>query len=190
MNINRSKYSIVLCELHYTPFHGKTKDSDPSIDSHYLLIGKFHPITNYLITEDYDTDEEVDEEVDEDDEIEEAPNLKNMLKFYKGKYKKYKEIHVSVKPHETIRNYFQIVTRDDYLKPELGECILLPTQEIIVICKTFWIRIIQKKWKKILKTRKDIIYNSNFINKYQMGNKLSSLIPGIRGMLYDLKRRY
>jgi len=178
MNINRSKYSIVLCELHYTPFHGKTKDSDPCIDSHYLLIGKFDPITNYLITDDY-----------EEDEIEEAPNLKNMLKFYKGKYKKYKEIHVSAKPHSTIRNYFQIVTRDDYLKPELGECILLPTQEIIVICKTFWIRIIQKKWKKVLKTRKDIIYNSNFINKYQMGHKLSSLIPGIRGMLHDLKRR-
>jgi hypothetical protein len=40
---------------------------------------------------------------------------------------------------------------------EIAECIYLMSQECISILKTFWLKIIQRKWKNILKERKIII---------------------------------
>jgi hypothetical protein len=58
------KYHLVLCELHYTPLHGKTEESDPNIEGHYLLIGKFNPRTDDILN---DSDYEDDYQTDSDD---------------------------------------------------------------------------------------------------------------------------
>jgi hypothetical protein len=47
----------------------------------------------------------------------------------------------------TIRNFAKIICNKNYIKPEIAECIILPTGETIAILKTFWIRIIQKVYK-------------------------------------------
>ena len=50
-----------------------------------------------------------------------------------------------------------IITRKNYIKPEITECIYLNTGHCVAILKTHWIRLIQKKWKNIIKERKTII---------------------------------
>ena len=40
------------------------------------------------------------------------------------------------------------------LNLEISECICLPSQHCISIIKTFWIKLIQRKWKNICKERK------------------------------------
>jgi hypothetical protein len=58
-------------------------------------------------------------------------------------------------PHP-INNYINIVRQYNYIKPEIGLCIYLESGECICILKTFWIKIIQRTWKKIFKQRKEI----------------------------------
>ena len=56
--------------------------------------------------------------------------------------------------HPTIRNYYNIVNKSNYIKVNIIEIETLPTQEVVCIIKTFWIKIIQRKWKKVYKERK------------------------------------
>jgi len=56
--------------------------------------------------------------------------------------------------HSTIRNYNFICLK---IKPEIAQCIYLQTGECVCIFKTIWLRLIQRTWKKIYKTRQDII---------------------------------
>jgi hypothetical protein len=59
--------------------------------------------------------------------------------------------------HKIFNNYEYIVRQSNYIKPEIAECIYLETNELVAIIKTFWIKIIQRKWKKIYKERQLII---------------------------------
>ena len=62
------------------------------------------------------------------------------------------------KKHAIYRNYKNIISNKNYIKPEIAECIYLPnTHECIAILKTFWIRLIQRIWKNIYKKRTSII---------------------------------
>jgi hypothetical protein len=95
-------------------------------------------------------------------------------------------------PHNIFRNYEYILSREDLIRPEIAECLYLSGGECVSILKTFWIRIIQRKWKKIVIER-------NF--KIELRKKLSSLLyretngrwpssclylPSLKGMLSGL----
>jgi hypothetical protein len=70
---------------------------------------------------------------------------------------------------------------------QIAKKIILPTGgETICILKTFWIKIIQRKWKKIYKQRKQLFQN---IYLRQVKGKLTFKnvsLPSLRGMLSDL----
>jgi hypothetical protein len=55
--------------------------------------------------------------------------------------------------HPQIRNYKQILQK---IKPEIAECYYSVNGECFCKLKTFWIKIIQRKWKKIMTERKHI----------------------------------
>lgn len=59
--------------------------------------------------------------------------------------------------HNIFRNYREIITNENYVKPEIIECIYLETGHCVGIIKTFWIKLIQRKWKNILKKREAVI---------------------------------
>jgi hypothetical protein len=61
-----------------------------------------------------------------------------------------------ITPHNIFRNYRNIILTDN-IKPEIAECLYLSGGECVAILKTFWIKIIQRKWKNILEERKRII---------------------------------
>jgi hypothetical protein len=79
-------------------------------------------------------------------------------------------------------------------KIEIAECIYLPSQYCISILKTFWIKLIQRKWKNILKQRENIIkkrYNINSIIYRELHGKwpIDCLnYPRLKGMLSNLLR--
>ena len=59
-----------------------------------------------------------------------------------------------------------------------------------VTIKTFWIKIIQRNWKRVLRERKNIISKSkgllNYLNNRELGINRTSL-PCLHGMLNHLK---
>ena len=187
--INKQHY-LMLCELHYPGRHGKTDDSDPNIETHYLVYDRFDSKTGISYShldeyEEYDTDSE-------DEYNNTVLRLKDEMKWLREHYlSQFNGLYS--KKHPTIRNYHNIIKHPNYIKPEIGQYIILPTQEAIAILKTFWLRIIQKKWKKVFQERKNIIkkrcnilnlsireLNTNLINLY-------TNLPGLKGMLSELK---
>jgi len=190
---DKKKHFLMLCELHYPAIHGKNKDSDPFIENHYLVYDRFDPRTGISYSclseyEEYDTDTEYDSDDDDENSQNRVIKLNDSIAFLQKHYSN----PVNFGNHPTIRNYHNIISRPNYIKPEIGEYIILPTQESIAILKTFWIRIIQRKWKQIFKNRQFIIRNRCCPSKLYLreitGNWLSNL-PGLRGMLNSLKQR-
>jgi hypothetical protein len=185
---NLNKYCLMLCELHYPAIHGKTANSDPNIETHYLVYNRFEPITgiSYTQIDEYGFDSDL--EIDGFRRINDAINY---LKEFYSNPDYTSPIYFGI--HPTIRNYHNIVLKPNYIKPEIGEYIILPTQEAIAILKTFWLRIIQKKWKKVFQERKNIISQrcnlTNLSTRETRGRwpQSCSNLPGLKGMLYKLK---
>ena len=190
--IRRNKYNLLLCEIHHPGIHGKTNNSAANIETHFLIHDRFdghgYPIKNM--------DEEDDEDTDEEDEATNYYdyNITNVMAFLKNQYSDPANFNLRYfERHPTIRNYHNIITNSNYIKPEIGEYIVLPTQEAVAILKTFWLRIVQRKWKNIFKERLNVIkLRSNPLCVYarQITGKwppYCSHLPGLRGMLNPLK---
>ena len=143
-----SKYNLVLCELHYTPIHGKTSTSCPTIESHYILIDRFDPFTWMPIDS---SDSESDSEYDE--------TINGVQDLYNDEYE---AMAINI-PHKTIRNYLNIVQKENYIQPQIALCIELPTGENITIIKTIWIKLIQRAWKRVYKRRQAVIIGRTMI---------------------------
>jgi hypothetical protein len=155
---NNNKFYLVLCELHYTSYHGKTNNSFTFIEGHYLLLEKIDPNNIYNYSEKY-IEQEQDNDDDNYDYNSEEYNINIEILSYRYIYQLREEIlhNIQLLPHPIIRNYFSIIDNPYYIKPEIAQCITLDSGETIVILKTFWLRIIQRKWKKIYKKRVEII---------------------------------
>ena len=88
--------------------------------------------------------------------------------------------------HTIIRNYTNICLK---IKPEIAECIYLKTGECICILKTFWLRLIQRTWRKIYKQRQYMFQIRHTLKSLRYreihGNWPAScnIMPTIHGML-------
>lgn len=71
----------------------------------------------------------------------------------KGLNNDYIERQQQIIPHKFIKNYENIITRPNYIKPEIGETITLQSGHIVCIIKTLWIKLIQRAWKRIYNIR-------------------------------------
>lgn len=187
-----SKYNLMLCELHHPSIHGKDANSDLNIETHYLVYDRYYPLSGEYLddTNNYNTDDNYDSD-DEEDYENGVSKIYADVRFLRDIYSdNWIYDHGYVGPHPTIRNFHHIVNRQHYIQPELGQYIILPTQEAIAILKTFWLRIIQKKWKKIYQERKRVISKrsgpSSLYHKQIYGKwpEDCDYLPGLNGLFY------
>jgi hypothetical protein len=95
--------------------------------------------------------------------------------------------------HDIFRNYRQIITRENYIKLEIVEGVYLNTGHCIAILKTFWLRIMQRKWKNIMKERENIIKKrrrqTSLRHREITGKWPNDCLefPQLKGMLSQLK---
>ena len=194
-NFKNGRFNLLLCAIHYTPIHGKLDTSYKNIEEHYILIDKFDGITGIAIDEfdefiDYNTDEEYngdsDNDSDNDNDNNRVTHISNVQRLYLNEYSR---LITRYFPHKTIRNYHNIISRPDYIKPEIGECFELITGEQIVIIKTMWLKIIQRKWKKVFAKRQLVIkYRSSpsSLRFRQLTGKWPEYciqMPGLNGLI-------
>jgi hypothetical protein len=187
-----NEWYLMVCELHNPHIHGKTEDSCINIENHYLVYDVFNAKTNisYLSTCVNEAITSDDDSSDDDDETDKPVYMKNIIKLLRENYA---NLHTSYK-HPTIRNYKHIIAKPDYIKPEIGVYMLLPTQEAVAILKTFWLRIIQRKWKKVCKEQQAILINRRNINSLHIRETTGKWpseyrnLPGLRGMLCELNK--
>ena len=150
-----NKFKLMLCELHYTPIHGKTKQSFATIETHYLVIECFDGLTG----EAEDSDLEDDESDSDLDSVNSLTEFESDLQISLEQTNEFYQTITNTRyvPHTCIRNYFNIISRPDYIKPEIGLQIKLDTGETVAIIKTFWLKLIQRAWKRAYKKRQFVI---------------------------------
>lgn len=188
-NRNNNKWFLMLCELQAPSIHGPLTG-----EPNYLVYDWFDGLTGISlqdlenITFDFDTDDEYDSDTEMDDGIMTINKTMRFLKDYYSQYDSYGHPE-----HPIIRNYSNIISRENYIRPEIGEYIMLPTLESVAILKTFWLRIIQRTWKNIFKKRQNIIKLRTSPSSLRVreitGDWQLDLVtlPGLRGMLNNLK---
>ena len=158
-DVSHTRFNIVLCEIYNEKIHGK-----PSIGSnvqyHYFTINRYKKLDMKVI-----------------DDVTEYLNYE------------YRHIHRSNCNHNIFSNYSNIIVRENYIRPQIAECLYLVSGECIAIIKTFWIKIIQRAWKRVYKERQNMFMKRCSISalRYrEMNGKWpqSCLIyPSLRGML-------
>lgn len=81
---------------------------------------------------------------------------------------------------------FSIVKTNNQMKPPDIMLIRIDADDAYtVINKTYWLRLVQRRWRNVLKERNHILRNTNFIqNREIYGSITSSKLPGLQGMLY------
>ena len=150
------KNQLVLCELYNSALHGPNDEAE----YHYLLNSKFDGQT-FMLIEDDELEEDDNDSNDEDVSIENnlLHNHMRLLKFiYNRLARNYVLIH-------NIRNYRNVILQTNYIQPHIAECIELPESGAkICILKTFWIRLIQRTWRRICKERKSVIQRRTMIS--------------------------
>lgn len=151
-----SKNKIVLCEIYCYAIHGRPEKINKDIIYHWLVIDHFDniyptgPVGGY----------ESDESYRSDDEIE----INDVMDMHKAKYISYIDSHLfERRKHPIVRNYLQIVSKPDYIQPQIAEIIKFNNgddEELyysIAIIKTFWLRLVQRNWSRVFKERKRIV---------------------------------
>ena len=63
--------------------------------------------------------------------------------------------------HNTIRNYWKLYNKITK-QPQIIECVELETGQQTAIIKTFWLKIFQRRCKRIFKERREIIKKRSF----------------------------
>jgi hypothetical protein len=160
--ISNTKYNIVLCQLYNNYLFGMTEQS---VKFHYLSLQRFKTLDIDFID--------------------------RYILIYKSILSSYLSKHTPIS-HPIFENYENIIQTHNYIQPEIAECIYLPTFECVAIKKTIWIKLIQKKWKKVMKERKQVLYNRALYSslKYRETHgiwpKYCLHLPTIKGMLSNL----
>jgi hypothetical protein len=102
--------------------------------------------------------------------------------------------HLSIRNynHPVYKNYRNIIARPDYIKPEIAQCIYLESNHCVAILKTFWIKLIQRKWRKICAEKKGVLLERcslksiKYREYYGVWPSSCRSSPTLRGMLSDI----
>jgi hypothetical protein len=84
-------------------------------------------------------------------------NFEGMMELSKYFNRIYKKNGVKILPHLYIKNYENIIKTENYIKPEIAECVFLPSGHSVCIKKTIWIKLIQRKWKRVFEERQRVV---------------------------------
>ena len=158
-------YCLVLCELFNDKLHGFDDNSDQSVLGHYLI--------SYNISR-----------MVQENELNDLNDTKAILKMCKSQLNQQNNL-----THSIIRNYNDIITRPHYIQLQIAKVIYLSGKECVAILKTFWIKLIQRTWKKIYKNKCTILALRKLPNSLfykQIHNKWPDsccILPSIKGLL-------
>ena len=154
-----TRYNIILCELYNSKIHGSLENGSKEESIGYLVCCRFKVI-----------------------DIELVHDIASELV---GAYR----LNVRRGKHAIYRNYTNIIARPDYFKPEIAECVYLESQHCVAVLKTIWIKLIQRKWKKVYAERKRVLGERCSLRAIRCrevrGNWPTTCryLPGLKGML-------
>jgi hypothetical protein len=190
------KNRIVICELYHEYLHGK--DNAIQLNGQYVVIDTFNNFyeetdNESLSNTDTESNDSDGESEEEDDPLYEEDNYEILTLCIDLHREKYQEMLLT--PHfissgpKIIRNYMNMIRNPLYIQPQIAECYHLKNRECVCVLKTFWIRLVQRTWKRIYKERKDIFQRRRIISSLKHGEINGrwpdglNVMPSVYGML-------
>lgn len=128
---DNNKYELGICELFHKKIHGFDSNSSKSINGNFIVN------STYELSEFYNNEYKND--------------LDNIRSEF---YHNYSNANFK---HSLIRNFNTIIRKENYYKLDIIEIKILEGGEQIGIIKTFWLKLVQRKWKNIYNKRQQII---------------------------------
>jgi hypothetical protein len=144
----RSYYKLAICHLHHPCLHGYTESSDTNISGHYLIYYTIN--LNEFYNKGY---------------------IDNLILDLSSYYE-----DIILMNHPLIGNYNKIIKKENYIKVDIIQMDTLSGMEEVGYIKTFWIKILQRKWKLVYKKRKEMIQrilsNPKYLLKREINGKM------------------
>ena len=142
-------FKLAICELHIPDLHRYMGFTETTITSHYMITSIIG-IDNFY-NDGYKDDISILKEcylmwLYPPEERERSINIPDNI------------------IHPVIRNYKNIIDDGNYIKLEY-----FGNVEMVAIIKTFWLRLIQRIWKRIFRERKNIIRMRDLFDKWSKG---------------------
>ena len=134
-NDNASKYKLAFCEFFNSDIHGKDETSSRNIDSQFLILKTLNINTFY--------------------DLHHYDSITRFIRIVRRQYVQY--ISTFTREHPIIRNYKNAVIKKNYVSLEIIEHVELEGGEHVAIYKTFWLRIVQRIWKKHFNYKKELL---------------------------------
>jgi len=151
--LQRNKFNLVVCEIFNRNIHGHCEDSDKCVQGHYLCL---HVSRNRSIFDDRDYDSDDDDVSLEGEHLNvDEGHICDIVDLQSAYYINYTR-HIT-RNHNIIRNYHKIISNTDYIQPHIGEVIYLSSGECVAILKTFWLKLIQRCWRRVYKEKNRVI---------------------------------
>jgi hypothetical protein len=163
-----SRFNLVVASLHHPTYGFDKAESTPEIREHFLCIHKSKNTTP-----------------------KESKTIRQMSKMLHSQMRAMCKSNIDIWPQDVgIRNIYTAMS--SLAQPQIGETMILPGDEMVVILKTVWIRLLQRTWKNICTRRKEIIRKrcetQAMYERERSGTWPSDCqeMPGLRGMLSGL----
>jgi hypothetical protein len=152
--LSHGKLNLVVCEIYNKFIHGYDMNSYDAVKGHYLCM---HVSRNKSIFDERDTESDLDDDEYEREQYYENGecHISDIVDLHSAYYINY--IRNPTRTHDIIRNYRQIISKNNYIQPHLAEVLYLPGGECVAIIKTLWLKIIQRVWRRFYNQRKDAI---------------------------------
>lgn len=156
---------LLVADLIHPAIHGVTSDSSPGILGHYLTVERYEP--------------------EEFMENEHLPFI-DIVRITTHCERR-------TRSHPYIRAYTDIVTRPEYCNLDIGKTQYLSGGENVAILKTHWLRLVQRRYKRLLAERLQLAkarsHPTSMMHREATGAWPAHLraSPTLRGCLSDLK---
>tara|TARA_B100000530_G_scaffold84628_1_gene51487 strand:- start:3 stop:503 length:501 start_codon:yes stop_codon:yes gene_type:complete len=132
-------FKLAICELHIPELHDFMDIDVQEITNHFI-------VTNIVQLYEFYNDEYKDD----------IAILKECYLIWLYQPNEQSVILADSVSHPVIRNYREIIDNGNYIKLDIIQDDYIG-DEMVAIVKTFWLRLIQRKWKRLYKERKYII---------------------------------
>ena len=147
------KCKLAICEVFHPVFHGIDENSSPGIHSQFIVY-----------------------------------TLIDLENFYSGEYlyevnnlRRYRHAIALLNgstEHPSICNYQKVATK--YMRLEIVQADVLAGGEEVAYLKTFWLRLVQRRWKKIYQARKEMLKKRSGIKALHERQRTGMWPIGIR----------
>jgi hypothetical protein len=159
------KFELALCELFHPKIHGIPETSEICVLSHYLLLLSFSPPT----------------------ETQTWTQIWNEIKACTLLHqKKYLALGGAfLENHDVFQNYSHMTLQKNIpsvVCPHIVQRVQMG-EYVVAVIKTFWIRWIQRVWKRVFRERRAWVQRLSFLKARENQGKVVHL-PSLRGMLF------